>query len=45
MRPIDDEEDAFEVIQFFEEHPEHLTSGQACRGLENLRAMFGCSSD
>lgn len=45
MRPIDDEEDALEVIQFFEDHPEHLTSGQACRGLENLREMYGWSID
>jgi hypothetical protein len=45
MRPIEDEEDAFKVIQFFEEHPEHLTNGQACRGLETLRAMFGCDTE
>lgn len=45
MRPIDDEEDALEVIQYLEDHPEHLTSGQACRGLESLRAMYGYGGD
>ena len=45
MRPIDDAEDALEVIQYLEDHPEHLTSGQACRGLDTLRSMYGYTQD
>jgi len=45
LRAIEDDEDALEVIQFFEDHPEHLTSGQACRGLDTLRAMYGYAQD
>lgn len=41
MRPIEDDEDALAVIEYFDQHPEQLTTGQACRGYETLRGMYG----
>lgn len=30
-------EDAMEAISILEAHPEYLTNGEACRGLDRLR--------
>jgi len=38
-RPVADLQEAEGIIQWAEANPEQLTSGQACRGLEALRAM------
>lgn len=39
MRPFGDLEEAHAVIAWAEANPEQLTTGQAMRGLETLRAM------